>query len=114
MNKEEFKEKLKKGVDKVVNSSKKAIGKAGVAMQDFSDKSVIKIEKHQLESKRDVEYAKLGKIVANKFENDLSLSINGEEPEVSEIIKTINNFNKEIELKEKALLDENNKKDDTK
>ena len=52
MDKDEIKEKLQSGLDKFLDSSKKALGKAGNAVQDFSDKSVIRIEKHQFEVKR--------------------------------------------------------------
>ena len=43
MDSNELKEKFKKGLDKVFNKSKSALGKAGNAVQNFSDKIVIKI-----------------------------------------------------------------------
>ncbi|MCI5645534.1 hypothetical protein [Treponema porcinum] len=114
MNTEELKEKFKQGVDKVVTSSKKAIGKAGVAMQDFSDKSVIRIEKHQLETKREAEYIRLGELVAARFlaEPSPSASVSASEDTVASIIKEISRYNEEIKKREETLAEEHPKTKD--
>lgn len=103
MNTEGFKEKLNESVDKVVSSAKKAIGKAGVAMQDFSDKSVIRIEKRHFESKRDAEYTKLGGLVAERFSADETASVAASEEAVAAIIAEIRHCSEEIKKREDAL-----------
>jgi len=60
MNKEEIEAKVKDMFSKGAKASKEAFEKAGDKVQDFTDKSVIKIEKHQLETKRDCKYEELG------------------------------------------------------
>ena len=112
MNTEELKEKFKQGVDKIVTSSKKAIGKAGVAMQDFSDKSVIRIEKHQLETKLEAEYIRLGELVAARFLAEPSASVSASEDTVASIIKEISRYNEEIKKREETLAEEHPKTKD--
>ena len=112
MNTEELKEKFKQGVDKIVTSSKKAIGKAGVAMQDFSDKSVICIEKHQLETKLEAEYIRLGELVAARFLVEPSASVSASEDTVASIIKEISRYNEEIKKREETLAEEHPKTKD--
>ena len=102
MDKEEFKTKFKEGMDKVVSSSKKALGKAGMAVQGFSDKSVTLIEKKQLESKRDGEVKKLGALAAKCFlSGETSFSADGEE--VSSILEEIKRIDSEIKSREESL-----------
>jgi len=60
MNTEEIESKVKELFSKGAKASKEAIEKAGDKVQDFTDKSVIKVAKHQLETKRDCKYEELG------------------------------------------------------
>ena len=60
INKEEIENKVKEMVSKGAKASKEALAKAGDKVQDFTDKSMIKIEKRQLETKRDCKYEELG------------------------------------------------------
>lgn len=60
MNKDEIGNKLKEIFSNGAKASKEAIEKAGDKVQDFTDKSMIKYEKHQLEVKRDCKYEELG------------------------------------------------------
>ena len=103
MTKDEFKAKFKDGLDKFVNSSKKAFGKAGNAVQDFSDKSVIRIEKKQYESKRDALYEKLGKMVSDSLIENPSVEIDFKSDEIVSIIENIKNFSAEIKSREELL-----------
>lgn len=57
---EELMNSAKKIVSKGAKASKNAFEKAGDKVQDFTDKSVVKLEKHQLETKRDCKYEELG------------------------------------------------------
>lgn len=103
MDKEELKEKFKSGMDKFVESSKKALAQAGNAVQDFSDKSVIRIEKHQLESKKDEQLKKLGILAAEKFLNDESAVLSASEEAVVEILQEIRRLNGDISNREDKL-----------
>lgn len=91
------KAKVKGVVDKVFEVSKEAIGKAGNAVQKFSDTSVIKIEIRQFESKLKAQKALLGDVVEKALENNQSqLDLNTEEittiaNEIARIKTEINN-----------------------
>ena len=97
MDSTETKAKVKGVVDKVFEASKEALGKAGSAVQKFSDKSVTKIEIRQFESKLKNQKAKLGEIVAKALEdNQTQLELNTEEidtiaQEIARIKTEINN-----------------------
>ena len=103
MSKDEFKTKFKDALDKFVQSSKKAFGKAGNAVQDFSDKSVTRIEKKQFESKRDAQYTKLGKIVADALIENPSAKIDFSGEEILSMIEDIKTFSAEIKSREEVL-----------
>ena len=60
MNMEDFGNKVKALFSKGVETSKEALEKAGDKVQDFTDKSVTKIEIHKLETKRDCKYEEMG------------------------------------------------------
>lgn len=61
MDSQSFEEKFKEALANGVKSSKEMLSKAGAAVQKFSDKSVIKIEKQQLISKQKDKYSEMGK-----------------------------------------------------
>lgn len=103
MDKKDFKEKMRDGMDKFLESSKKVLGAAGSAVQDFSDKSVIRIEKSQLESKLHEQYRKLGEYAAGILSADASASIGTGDSKVSEFLSEINNISKEIEARSNLL-----------
>ena len=102
MDKEEFKTKFKEGMDKVVSSSKKAFGKAGKAVQGFSDRSVILIEKKQLESKREAELKKLGALSADRFLRGETSLVSDDEA-VAPILEEIKRLDSEIKTREESL-----------
>ena len=60
----ELETKVKGWFSKSAKVSKQALEKAGDKVQDFTDKSVLKVEKKQLESKRERLYTDLGKKVS--------------------------------------------------
>jgi len=97
MNTSELKEKFKSGMDTFFNKSKKALGKAGNAVQDFSDKSVIRIEKHQLESKKNEQITKLGQLAFDKFKSDDTAVLSASEESVVSILQEIAKIDEEIE-----------------
>lgn len=61
MDTQSFEEKVKDALSKGVKASKEALSKAGSAVQNFSDKSVNKIEKQQLINKQKVKFEEMGK-----------------------------------------------------
>ena len=97
MDSSEAKAKVKGVVDKVFEVSKEAIGKAGNAVQKFSDTSVIKIEIRQFESKLKTQKTLLGDVVEKALENNQTqLDLNTEEitaiaNEIARIKTEINN-----------------------
>ena len=97
MDSTETKAKVKGVVDKVFEASKEALGKAGSAVQKFSDKSVTKIEIRQFESKLKTQKTLLGDVVEKALENNQTqLDLNTEEitaiaNEIARIKKEINN-----------------------
>ncbi len=99
----ELKEKVKGGAEKIFSSSKKALGKAGTAVQEFSDKSVIKIEKHQFETKKNEQFEKLGKLAFEKFKDNDSAVLSASEETVVAIREEIANLDKEIAKREELL-----------
>lgn len=105
---EKIKEYVDKGLevsktafDKGVDASKKAFDKASNAVQDFGDKSILKIEKKQFESKRDNEYAKLGKRCAEKFFAGEEVNASDEDAKI--ILDEIARLTNEIKAREETL-----------
>lgn len=97
--------KVKTFFSKTAKVSKDAFEKAGTKVQDFSDKSVIKIEKHQLETKRDCKYEELGFKVSQLLLQ--GAEITGVNSDEIEIVKDIQNqiiqLSDEIAKKENLL-----------
>lgn len=94
---------VKDGLEKGYAASKKGLAKAGIAIQKFSDKSVVAVEKKQLESKRKKSYAQLGEIAAKKLSAKNASPISPSDEDVSELLKEIAVFNKQIAKCEKRL-----------
>lgn len=94
---------VKGGLEKGYAASKKGLAKAGVAIQKFSDKSVIAVEKKQLEAKRKKSYVQLGEITAKKLSAKNASPISASDEEVSALLKEIAGVNKEISKCEKQL-----------
>lgn len=105
MDKKDFKEKFKAGMDKVVASSKKAFAKTESAVRKLSDQSVIRIEISQFESKKKDEIKKLGQLALDKFINDDTAKLSASEEEVVKIIENVKNYNKEIQTRQEKLKD---------
>ena len=94
---------VKGGLEKGYAASKKGLAKAGVAIQKFSDKSVVAVEKKQLESKRKKSYARLGEIATKKLSAKNASPISASDEDVAALLKEIAGFNKEIAKCEKQL-----------
>lgn len=105
MNTEEIGNKVKEIFSKGAKASKEALEKAGDKVQDFTDKSVIKLEKHQLETKRDCKYEELGlKLSQMLIEGATISSSNPDDLEIiNNIQEEIKNISDQIREKENLL-----------
>lgn len=98
-----FLDKMKEYFDKGLEVSKDAISKAGDAVQDFGDKSVVRIEIKQLESKLNKEYASLGTQVFGLYKADQSSPLSFDNGQISGIIAEIQRLTDEIDARKAAL-----------
>lgn len=104
MDTEELSNKLKGWFSKGAQVSKEAFEKAGNKVQEFSDKSVIRIEKKQLESKLDNKYKEIGEKVTSLIENkQISFENPEEESAIKTLLEEINKFKEDIKAKEDLL-----------
>ena len=79
MDTQELKKRINQIFSKGAEASKEAFEKAGDKVQSFTDKSVTKIEKKQLENKLEVKYAALGKQIASILDSEDKIIIKDEE-----------------------------------
>lgn len=98
MDTEELVSKVKSALSKGAAGAMSAFEKAGDKVQKFSDASVVKIEKKQLEMKRDAKYQALGEklsalIAEKKIELPEGVAIEVEP--IQEEIQTLSNQIKE-------------------
>lgn len=100
-----FFDKVKKTFDRGINASKKALGVAGDAVQDFSDKSVLRIEKMQLETKQKKQFEMLGEY-AYRILSSKNSSLKASDDKVSNIMKEIKRLASEIKIREDGLKEE--------
>ena len=94
-----FMDKVKDFMDKGVEVSKTALTKAGEAVQDFSEKSVIRIDIKKLESKLEKLINELGSYVFDKFNSENADSVYASEEKIASIIKNINEVKNQIDSK---------------
>ena len=97
MDMEEFGNKVKELFNRGTQASKEALEKAGDKVQDFTDKSVTKIEIHRLETKRDCKYEEMGLKLSQMLLEGASITC-----ENANDIKILNDIQEEI----KTLSDE--------
>lgn len=91
-----------------VDVSKKALSKAGDAVQDFGDKSVIRMEKHQAEQKRYELVKELGSIAVDCFIKNANTELDASDKRVAEVIEKIKRLDEEI-ARRRAILEEKKK-----
>ena len=102
----ELESKVKAWFSRSAKASKEAFEKAGGKVQDFTDRSVLKVEKRQLETKRESYYNTLGKRLYQLFSNnEIELTIQDEENknELNDIKKEIDSLTQQIEEKEREI-----------
>ena len=108
MDTDELEKKVKGWFSKGAKASKKAFEAVGEKVQDFTDKSVVKLEKKQLLGKLDSEYSELGKIVYQILNRDTGKEIfnnieNDDKNQIESISNEISNLLLHIEEKEKEI-----------
>ncbi len=99
MDTDEMKTKLKNFISKSSDVTKSAFSKASNAVQKFSDKSVLKIEIKQMESKKEKLFTKIGKHLSSILANenvDLMNLQNSNDEKISTLIEEIKTFQAEI------------------
>lgn len=93
------KDVFSKGMD----LSKKALSKAGDAVQDFGDKSVIRMERHQAEQRRHELVKELGGVAVDCFVKDAKDALNASDEKVAAIVKEIVRLDAEIARRNEIL-----------
>lgn len=99
MDTDEMKTKLKNFISKSSDVTKSAFTKASNAVQKFSDKSVLKIEIKQMESKKEKLFTKIGKHLSSVLSNenvDLMNLQNLNDEKISTLVEEIKTFQAEI------------------
>lgn len=99
MDTDEMKTKLKNFISKSSDVTKSAFSKASNAVQKFSDKSVLKIEIKQMESKKEKLFTKIGKHLSSVLSNenvDLINLQNSNDEKITTLIEEIKTFQAEI------------------
>lgn len=105
-----FKNKFLKFLDSGVEASKKGINNAGKAISDFSDKSVVRIEITQLNSKLEKLYKELGKLTADCLASDDQQAVSAQTSGVGPLLQQIAEFRLKLTQKEESLKTETEKK----
>ncbi len=105
MNMDDVKNKVKDLFTRGTQASKEALEKAGDKVQDFTDKSVTKIEIHKLEIKRDCKYEEMGLKLSQMLLQGASITCeNVEDIKIlNDIQEEIKNLSEQIREKEKEL-----------
>ena len=105
MNMDDVKTKVKDLFTRGTQASKEALEKAGDKVQDFTDKSVTKIEIHKFETKRDCKYEEMGLKLSQMLLQGASITCeNVEDIKIlNDIQEEIKNLSEQIREKEKEL-----------
>lgn len=105
MNIDEIGNKVKDLFSRGTKASKEALEKAGDKVQDFTDKSVTRIEIHKIETKRDCKYEEMGlKISQMLLEGASITSSNPDDIRIlNDIQEEIKNLSEQIKNKENEL-----------
>ena len=93
MNIEEISARVKEIFSRGTQASKEVLEKAGDKVQDFTDKSVTKIEIHKLETKRDCKYEEMGLKLSQMLLQGAAITC-----ENVEDIKILNDIQEEIKM----------------
>jgi hypothetical protein len=102
---DEIGNKVKDLFSRGTQASKEVLSKAGDKVQDFTDKSLTKIEIHKLETQRDCKYEEMGLKLSQMLLQGASITCeNVEDIKIlNDIQEEIKKLSEEISLKEKEL-----------
>lgn len=105
MNIEELGNKVKDIFSRGTKASREALEKAGDKVQDFTDKSVTKIEIHKLETQRDCKYEEMGIKLSQMLLEGASITCDNAEDIrlLNDFQEEIKNLSEQIRLKEQEL-----------
>jgi hypothetical protein len=92
-------EKMKHAVEKGLQVSKEALGKAGDAARDLGEVGVLKLEIRELENRIKDLLRSLGIYVYEQLGKEGKASVTGKNPEISTLILALENAEKEIEIR---------------
>ncbi len=92
----DFFDKVKSVIDKGLDVSRDAISRAGSAVQDFGDKSVVRIEKKQLEMKKEKEIISLGSCVYDMLVLSHRDTVSASDESIAGILEEITRIEQEI------------------
>ncbi len=105
METQDFNEKAKDELKKAATVTKSAFEKVGNKVQDFTDRTVIKVKVNQLETKRSCKYEELGMKISSMLLE--GAEINSKNTDDVEIVKSIQNeiakISEQINEKEELL-----------
>lgn len=104
MDTDEVTQKIKDFFSRSAKASKEAFEKAGDKVQEFSDKSVIRLEKKQLENKLDAKYLEMGKKISEVLEVEaLRFNMAEDEDLFKTYMEAVENLKEQIAEKENLL-----------
>ena len=107
MDSKEIESKVKEIGKKVAEVSKSAFDKASVKVQDFTDKSILKIDIKKLQVKQNELYKNLGEIVSKFLSEEIINQLGIDNPAEKENILSIQNeiieLEKQIQQKQSEL-----------
>lgn len=105
MDTNEIGNKVKDLFEKGSKATKEAFEKASDKVQNFTDKSVVKLEKHQIENKRDLKYEELGLKISQMLIQGAKVTSDNEDDLkiLEDIQEEIKNLSDQIREKESLL-----------
>ncbi len=105
MDKTEIESKVKEIFDRGAKASKSVLEKASAKVQDFTDKSIVKIDIKKLQTKQTEKYQELGEIMSEMLKNGAEIQFSDDEKkeallkiqtEIIDISNQINEKQKEL------------------
>lgn len=104
-----FKKEIKELLDSGIKASKKGLKKAGAALSEFGDVSVIKIDITKYKVKLEKKYVELGKICSEILLDKKTGSVGRKTEGVEEILAEVEKLKKKISAEEKKLKEKSKK-----
>lgn len=105
MDKTEIESKVKEIFERGAKASKSAFEKAGTKVQDFSDKSVVKIDIKKLQAKQTEKYKEIGELISKMLEDGAEIQFENQEKKelLMKIQAEIQDISNQIKEKQEKL-----------